>query len=514
MKRIVSLFLILFTVMGCFLFTSCQSDDSNKPASGTTFKVTNDYVIVRPENATFAEISACKAICAAIKLTTGMELATVEDSTAERSHEIVIGNSRRSKSALAKNKAGGYGYSLFATEENVYIYGSSDALLTLAYNYFIESYIAPSSTLTLPRRLDVTYKDLFAKRDLKINGVDISEYKIVYDPTSPTTHYRNEHSGWVESSRFEDTARAVADIIYLLTEKRLEVISAADAEETDYEILVGRVADREEINQFYKTYGEIYADEKYGFGVVGTKLLFSGGSPNSAYFGARAFADTCAKMRGSNYTHSLVIGKKDLIKIACIGDGLTHGSSSSNVNEHCYPIYLQNLLGFEYYVANYGTPNKKMTDYDIKSKKETEENVTTEYERSISFVPDVIILMLGTNDANPSNSKWNEKEYKELYEKSAERLVTAYRRALSSAQVYIVAPPAIAKNDEWEENLTAVSEWTASIAETLKIEFIDVYGASKEHAWKFPDSLHPKNEQYKDLADVIYDSIKYTVRIK
>ncbi len=515
MKRILSaIFAIALLVSSLILYSCSDTGRSNGSGSFFTFKITQDYVIVHPQDASFAEINTAKSICEAIKYSTGLSLEIIDDSNNTHEHEIVIGNAKRSGVSSAKIKTGDSGYTIFSLDNNVYIYGTSDNFLNIAVSTFISEYILNSITVTLSRTLNIVYNHEFKKPDLKINGIDISQYKIVYDPKAATTHYRTQGAGWVESSRFKDTAYAVADEIYLLAGKRLEVVMANDENETEHEILVGKIPSRDETSEFYITYGVGYSDDRYGFGVVGNKLLISGGSPNSAYFAAHAFYEFCEEMDGSDFNSPLKNDRTTLIKVACIGDGITHGTSSVSVNTHAYPIYLQQLLGFKYYVANYGTPNKKMTDFDVKTDDETNDGTTTEYERSISFVPDVIILMLGTNDADPKNSSWSAGGYAKLYSESAARMVTSYRKLNPNVQVYIVSPPAEAKSTLWRENLVTISQWNRTISEDLDCNFIDIFSASTALGWDFPDNLHPKNEQYADLAKAIYDGLKHTIRIK
>lgn len=514
MKRILSAIFVIVLLVSSLSFSSCTSTGKHGSGSFTTFKITQDYVIVRPENATFTEINAARAMKQAIEYSTGLSLEIVTDTAVPHDKEIVIGNAKRDGVTSAKVKAGDMGYTIFALDEDIYIYGSSDTFLDIASNIFIKEYVSISTTVTLSKVLSVVYNHTFKKSDLALNGVDISQYKIVYDPKTPTTYYRTKDSGWVESSRYKDAAEAFQQEIYLLTGKTLEVVSSANTELSEYEILVGKVASRDEVKQFYTTYGIGYADEKYGYGLVGSKLLISGGSPNAAYFAGKAFSEYCSSMEGSNFNASLKEGTKKLIKVACIGDGITHGTSSVNVNTHAYPIYLQKLLGFEYYVANYGTPDKKMTDYAVKTEAEKENGTITDYDLSISFVPDVVIIMLGTNDANPTSSKLPLADNEEKYSDAASKLVSAYRKINSNVQIYLATPPSEAKNSQWETNLATIAEWNRAIAGYLNCNVIDVFTDSASLGWDFPDDLHPENEQYADLASVIYNGLKYTIILK
>ncbi len=513
MKRVFCVILTLITLANCFIFTACSNGQNNAPGNTSTFKITKDYVIIRPENANFTEITACKLLADSIKEATDIKLEIEDDTSKASSFEIVVGNADRDGVSHAKNNAGDQGYSFFVSNKKVYIYGTDERFLELAITSFISEYITNSTNIVLPNKLSTAYKNLFSRPNLTINGVDISNYTIVYAPEGTTTHYRTYDNAWVEVAKYEDAANAIAHEIYLLTGKELTVVCSNSTTETDYEILVGKVPGREEINEFYVTYGVGYSDEKYGFGVVGTKLLISGGSPNSAYYAAREFTKACAELDNSDFNSPLIQSKKDLVKVACIGDGITHGSSSTNVNEYSYPVYLQKMLGFRYYVSNYGTPNKQMTDYDAKIEVDEGATKKSDYDRSIEFVPDIVIIMLGTNDADPGNASWKNADYKELYLNAAARMIEKYRSVRSDVQIYLLTPPPQASSDEWSENIGTVAEWNRELAESHNCYLIDIYNQSIDLNWKFSDGLHPKNEQYADLAKVIYDGMKYTINI-
>ncbi len=514
MKRVFCVILTLILLAGCFVLSSCSDKETIKgPSDTSTFKITEDYVIVRPKNASFAEISACKLLANSIKAEQGLELSIIDDSSAPTSPEIVVGNANRDGVSHAKNNAGDTGYSFFVSKKNVYIYGTDERLLDLAAESFINQYVLNSTNVVLPEKLSYSYKNLFSKPNLTINGTDISKYTIVYAPEGTTTHYRTHDNAWVEVAKYADAAEAIAQEIYLLTGQKLSVICSNKTVETEYEILVGKVPDREEIKEFYVTYGVGYSDEKYGFGVVGTKLLLSGGSPNSAYYAAEEFAKACSKLDGSDFNFPLVQSKKDLVKVACVGDGITHGSSSTNVNEYSYPVYLQKMLSFKYYVSNYGTPNKQMINFDTKIETGDDADKKSEYDRSLLFVPDVVIIMLGTNDASPKNASWKNADYKDMYLHAAARMIEEYRLVNSDVQIYILTPPSQASSTEWSENIKTVAQWNLEIAEANNCYLIDIYSQSLELDWKFSDGLHPKNEQYADLAKVIYEGIKYTIKI-
>lgn len=503
MKKFFSIILLLCVLVGTLSLSAC-SNGSDATKKDNSFSINDNYVIVIPEDASFTEIVSGKKIAQAIKHSTGLDIPVVSDSEKASELEIIVGDSSRDGVSVAQNNAGEMGYSIYASKKKVFIYGSDDRLLEIATDSFINDYVVISSTITLSKKLSVTYTGLFSKPNLTLNGVDISKYTIVYAADGSTTHYRSKVNAWVESARYEDAAHAAANEIYLLTGKKLPVVSAKDVEEVDYEILVGKVAGREEVNEFYVTYGVGYSDERYGYGLVGNKLLISGGSPNSAYYAACDFAKQCRTLRSSDFTSSLVDSRVDLVKVACIGDDATHGSSSSDVNTHNYVTYLQKMLGFGYYLANYALPDVTSAEYIEQA----------EYTLSKNFVPEVLIVMLGMSDSNPTKSTFLKETYKDIFKQSVTQMIEEYRKINPSIQVYFVTPTYKATSAFWETNISEIAESTRELAEELTEELIDIYATSKQENWSFPNGKHLMNEGYEILADAIFENLKYSIRIK
>ncbi|MBE6619574.1 MAG: hypothetical protein E7626_07365 [Ruminococcaceae bacterium] len=501
MKKIISAILICAVLCVSFSFTACQTKPQGKDLA---FNITKDYKIVIPESASFSEISAAKKLSQAVNKSSGIDLPIINDSAASDSNELVIGNAKRDGVSRAVGNAGEHGYSIYASQNNVFIYGASERALELAVEKFISTYISISAAMAVPVNMSMVYKDLFSKKNLTLNGVEISKYTIVYAAEGTTTHYRSNVNAWVECAKYEDAANAIADEIYLLTEQRLNVVPASETTPSDYEILVGKVADREEVLQFYVTHGVGYSDERYAYGMVGTKLLFSGGSPNSAYFASRAFTKACREMRSSDFSKELLSQSVDLSKVVCIGDDMVHGSSSTAINRYNYAVYLQKMLGFKYYVANYGVPGLTAAEYEQ----------SNEYKLSLSAVPDVVIIMLGFNDANPSENVWKNAEDKEAYVQTLTRMVNEYRKINSGVQIYFVSSTHKATSQKWEENLTELAATISAAAIELDEAYVDVHTVSREQEWVFPDGRHLKNEGYEKLATTIFDALKTSIKVK
>lgn len=123
-------------------------------------------------------------------------------------------------------------------------------------------------------------------------------------------------------------------------------------------------------------------------------------------------------------------------KIACVGDSLTYGHAWP---EEAWPVYLGELLGESFSVGNFGRNGASICGYNptgyLKYIRQPE------YEASLAFEPDVLVMMLGTNDAKD----WPpaEPEFVSTYID----LLDAYYREFPDVKILLVtAPPTMENN--------------------------------------------------------------------
>jgi len=94
-------------------------------------------------------------------------------------------------------------------------------------------------------------------------------------------------------------------------------------------------------------------------------------------------------------------------KVACVGDSITAGVGSSGIATR-YPSVLQNYLGDTYEVANFGVSGSTM----MRSGDRPYWNEGA-FTNAQNFEADIVLLMLGTNDAK--DFQWNAEQYEGDY---------------------------------------------------------------------------------------------------
>ncbi|MDL2294951.1 GDSL-type esterase/lipase family protein, partial [Ruminococcaceae bacterium OttesenSCG-928-D13] len=86
------------------------------------------------------------------------------------------------------------------------------------------------------------------------------------------------------------------------------------------------------------------------------------------------------------------------IRVACVGDSTTYGMLLWRREKSNYPAKLGTLLGGDYSVRNFAANSTTVLttgDHPYVSHKV--------FQLGCDFEPDVVLIMLGTNDAKPEN---------------------------------------------------------------------------------------------------------------
>ncbi|MCX6550453.1 MAG: GDSL-type esterase/lipase family protein, partial [Acidobacteria bacterium] len=140
-------------------------------------------------------------------------------------------------------------------------------------------------------------------------------------------------------------------------------------------------------------------------------------------------------------------------RVACLGDSITHGVGADT--GWSWPEQLDRMLDRNWDVRNYGHSGAavaKEEKHTIWSQKE--------YRDALLLHPDIVIILLGTNDTKPDN--WARKnDFPKLYKE----LVTSFQRLSSQPRVFCGTPPYVARKGAFGINEPGVKEQIPMIAE-------------------------------------------------
>ncbi len=199
------------------------------------------------------------------------------------------------------------------------------------------------------------------------------------------------------------------------------------------------------------------------------------------------------------------------IKVACIGDSITYGIALPDRDTQSYPVLLQNALGDGYDVQNFG-----VSAYCVLKNSKRPYWERDEYKASLEFAPDIVVIMLGTNDIKTEN--WEAVERNNYtagkYDFKADYcdLIATYKEANPDAEIYICTPPPIYLDENDPERPPLVLELEGvplikEVAEETDSILIDIFPALDDMPELFDDKLHPNPEGAKIIADMVYEAI-------
>ena len=179
------------------------------------------------------------------------------------------------------------------------------------------------------------------------------------------------------------------------------------------------------------------------------------------------------------------------IKVACVGDSITEGAGAERGKS--YPDQLQALLGEKYKVGNFGVSGRTLLQKgDLPYRKEKK------YQAALAMQPDIVIIMLGTNDTKPQNWKF-EAEFVGDYRD----LIKSFQALSSKPKVYVCRPCPVPGKGNFginEENILKEIERLGPLIKELNCGMIDMHAALLEKAALLPDRVHPNTAGAGEMA--------------
>ena len=189
------------------------------------------------------------------------------------------------------------------------------------------------------------------------------------------------------------------------------------------------------------------------------------------------------------------------IKICCIGNSITAGTAVGAA--YAYPAYLQKLLGTGYTIHNDGVSGTTLL-----------KNGDSPYWKNgmlsdvFSFSPNIITIMLGTNDTKPQNWDSNYQYFTRDYE----ALIDTLNLISSHPKIWLILPvPVISTNYGIRDSaLQKILPMIKQVASIKGLPLIDENTPLKAMAGHFPDGVHPDSTGEDTMAHVVYRALTST----
>ncbi|MEM9351858.1 MAG: GDSL-type esterase/lipase family protein [Planctomycetota bacterium] len=188
------------------------------------------------------------------------------------------------------------------------------------------------------------------------------------------------------------------------------------------------------------------------------------------------------------------------LRIACVGDSTTFGFGLENRREEAYPSVLQTLAGDAARVRNYGYSGATAARDGNEPYWQT-----TAFGDATRYQPELVILLLGVNDAQHANRHTLDRfeaDYRDL---------VAHFHGLVSKPAVLVGLPAPAFGPEDALDLRTLDEFIRPTVEQIAAETrevsIDFYTPLADRPDRFPDGVHPDAAGTRRLAETAYEAL-------
>ena len=189
------------------------------------------------------------------------------------------------------------------------------------------------------------------------------------------------------------------------------------------------------------------------------------------------------------------------IRIACVGNSITYGSTVINREKNAYPMQLQALLGDQFQVKNFGVSGATL----LKKGNKPYWNESA-YKEALAYKPNVVIIKLGTNDSKLINRPF----YGE-FEENYKELIESFKKQNAKARIILLLPlPSFAEdsNSIYEPIIKQeIIPFTKEVAFQTKAELIDLHSLFIDREDLFSDKIHPTSLGATLIAKRLYETI-------
>jgi len=190
------------------------------------------------------------------------------------------------------------------------------------------------------------------------------------------------------------------------------------------------------------------------------------------------------------------------VVVSCVGDSITAGVGVANPSIDSYPAKLQQLLGTNYSVLNYGVSGATLLIAGDTSYWNTSAYIASHNPP----LPNIVIIMLGSNDSKPQN--W---QYGTNFYSNYQRLLITYTNLSTKPLVLICTPPPCFGPNSPLINpgivATNISPLVRQVGTNLNHQVIDLQTLLAGHGEWFPDNVHPAEPGTSVMAAIVYTAL-------
>lgn len=188
------------------------------------------------------------------------------------------------------------------------------------------------------------------------------------------------------------------------------------------------------------------------------------------------------------------------LNIVCLGDSITYGYKLADPTQESFPARLQQQSKGKWRVQNFsvnGATVLKNGDIPI-----TAQEV---YQKAMDSHPDVVLLMLGTNDTKTSN--W---EFVDAFLTEYKMLIKRLQELESQPHVIVCSvPPVFIDYDIGinAEHIEKVNIMIKQAARVMHADYLDIHTSIAFKPSLFIDGIHPNASGAMEIAHLVFEKI-------
>ena len=192
------------------------------------------------------------------------------------------------------------------------------------------------------------------------------------------------------------------------------------------------------------------------------------------------------------------------VRMAMVGNSITFGTGLSDPANENYAAQLSDMLqgiyGDTVLIQNYGVSGRTML-------RNTDKAIWDEikFRNALEFVPDVCVILLGTNDSHPEY--WD--PYGDEFLDDYLTMIDTFKFRNPNTEFIVCLPPPIFEGSMYgHDSLTLVDEiipLIESVATNTGATLVDFQSAFVDSVHLFPDKLHPNVDGAQIMAEILFD---------
>ena len=190
----------------------------------------------------------------------------------------------------------------------------------------------------------------------------------------------------------------------------------------------------------------------------------------------------------------------ETIRVACVGDSITYGSSINDRENNNYPVVLGRSLGEKFEVRNFGVSGAtllKKGDFSYWDR--------PAFKAATQFNPHVVVIKLGTNDTKPQNWK-----HAADYAVDYEAMIDHFAALPAKPKIWLCSPAPVYQTRWGISEKSVVEEVIPKVQALSKrkgLPLIDLYTALSGKPEMFPDKIHPNAAGARVMAGAVEAAI-------